>query len=37
MLMAKCCHDVDWLKYVVGGNLVRVSSFGSVANFSKVP
>jgi predicted dehydrogenase len=34
MLLAKCCHDVDWLSYVVGRPAVRVSSFGSLSHFT---
>ena len=34
MLMAKCCHDVDWLSFVVGRPAVRVSSFGSLTHFT---
>jgi predicted dehydrogenase len=34
MLMAKCCHDVDWLSFVVGRPAVRVSSFGSLSHFT---
>lgn len=34
MLMAKCCHDVDWLSYLVGRPAVRVSSFGSLSHFT---
>jgi predicted dehydrogenase len=33
MLLAKACHDVDWLQYVVGRPAVRVSSFGSLFHF----
>jgi predicted dehydrogenase len=33
MLLAKSCHDVDWLRYVVGRPLRRVSSFGSLFHF----
>lgn len=33
MLLAKCCHDVDWLSDVVGRPAVRVSSFGSLSHF----
>ena len=33
MLLAKACHDVDWLQYVVGRPAVRVSSFGSLMHF----
>lgn len=34
MLMAKCCHDVDWLSYLVGRPAARVSSFGSLSHFT---
>ena len=34
MLMAKCCHDVDWLSYVVDRPAVRVSSFGGLTHFT---
>jgi predicted dehydrogenase len=33
MLLAKCCHDVDWLSFVVDRPAVRVSSFGSLTHF----
>lgn len=33
MLLAKCCHDVDWLRYIVGRPIERVSSFGSLSHF----
>lgn len=33
MLMAKSCHDIDWLRYVVGRPIRRVSSFGGLAHF----
>jgi len=35
MLMAKCCHDVDLLRYMMGRPCLRVSSFGSLANFTR--
>jgi predicted dehydrogenase len=33
MLLAKCCHDLDWLGYVVGDRCTAVSSFGGLAHF----
>jgi predicted dehydrogenase len=35
MLMAKSCHDVDWLQYVVNRPAVRVSSFGGLFHFRR--
>ena len=33
MLLAKSCHDIDWLRHVVGRPFSRVSSFGSLTHF----
>ena len=33
MLMAKSCHDLDWLQYVVGRPIRRVASFGGLTHF----
>jgi predicted dehydrogenase len=33
MLLAKSCHDLDWLHYVVGRPIRRVASFGGLAHF----
>ncbi len=33
MLLAKSCHDIDWLSYIVGRRCLRVSSFGSLYYF----
>lgn len=34
MLLAKSCHDIDWMRYIVGTPIQRVSSFGSLAHFT---
>jgi len=33
MLLAKCCHDIDWLSYIVGRAPEAVSSFGRLSQF----
>jgi predicted dehydrogenase len=33
MLLAKSCHDLDWLRYVVGQPCLAVSSFGNLKHF----
>jgi predicted dehydrogenase len=33
MLLAKCCHDLDWLSYVIDRPCTAVSSFGSLTEF----
>ncbi len=33
MLLAKSCHDIDWLSHIVGQPCLRVSSFGSLQHF----
>ena len=30
MLLAKCCHDLDWLGHIVGRRCTAVASFGSL-------
>jgi predicted dehydrogenase len=35
MLMSKSCHDMDWIRYIVGAPCRRVSSFGSLYHFCK--
>ncbi len=35
MLLAKSCHDIDWLRYILGQRCVQVSSFGSLTHFKR--
>jgi predicted dehydrogenase len=35
MLMAKSCHDLDWLQYILGQPPQRVSSFGRLSHFTR--
>ena len=35
MLMAKSCHDLDWIQYIMGGRCTAVSSFGGLHHFRK--
>jgi len=35
MLLAKSCHDLDWLRYIIGRPCQQVSSFGSLKHFKK--
>jgi predicted dehydrogenase len=34
MLMAKSCHDLDWLQHILGQAPSRLSSFGSLTHFT---
>jgi predicted dehydrogenase len=34
MLLAKSCHDLDWLAYIVGRVPARVASFGHLTHFT---
>ena len=36
MLLQKSCHDLDWLRHVVGRPCVQVSSFGNLKHFRRV-
>ncbi|MHA2070621.1 MAG: Gfo/Idh/MocA family protein [Candidatus Thorarchaeota archaeon] len=33
MLLAKSCHDIDWIRYIVGKRCKAISSFGSLIHF----
>ena len=35
MLLAKSCHDLDWMRYIMGARCKNVSSFGSLKHFRK--
>jgi predicted dehydrogenase len=35
MLVAKSCHDLDWIRYVMGQPCVQVSSFGGLQHFRR--
>ena len=35
MILAKCCHDMDILNYLVGANPAKVSSFGDLTYFKE--
>lgn len=35
MLLAKSCHDLDWLSHMVGQRCEKVQSFGSLKHFRK--
>ncbi len=33
MLLAKSCHDLDWIRHVVGRRCLQVASFGELTHF----
>lgn len=35
MLLAKACHDMDWIRYIAGKPVKQISSFGSLHHFKK--
>jgi hypothetical protein len=34
MMLAKSCHDIDYMSYLIGSDCARVSSFGSLTYFN---
>jgi len=36
MLLQKCCHDLDWLRYIVNAHCDKVQSFGSLQYFNRM-
>ena len=35
MLLTKSCHDMDWIRYIIGSPCKSVSSFGNLKHFRK--
>jgi len=35
MLLAKSCHDMDWIHYIMGSQCVSISSFGTLKHFKR--
>ncbi len=35
MLLAKSCHDLDWIRYIMNSRCVKISSFGNLKHFRK--
>jgi len=35
MILAKCCHDMDMIRYILGKRCLAVSSFGGLTHFTE--
>jgi predicted dehydrogenase len=35
LLLAKSCHDLDWIHFIMGGRCEQISSFGGLYHFRK--
>ena len=35
MLLAKSCHDLDWIRYIMGERCTAIHSFGALTHFKK--
>lgn len=35
MLLAKSCHDIDWMRYIAGKRISHVASFGELTHFTR--
>lgn len=35
MLLAKSCHDIDWIRYIAGQPIEKVASFGALTHFKQ--
>ena len=35
VLLAKCCHDLDWIHYIMGTRCEAVSSFGTLKHYCR--
>jgi predicted dehydrogenase len=35
MLLAKSCHDLDWIRYIMGEPCLSLSSFGALKHFRR--
>eukprot|EP01080_Neovahlkampfia_damariscottae_P012184 gene12184-5771_t len=36
MLLAKSCHDIDWIHYILNDKCTKISSFGNLKHFNSI-